>query len=272
MYPYKIISDMTLYDILLLVAVLAALGVFLLYSKILKLDSSVRALVLISAAVAIAVGLFFAVLMQSIYDYIKTGIFEFDGMTFLGGIVWGAAAFFGAYFAVGHFMFKKSDDRSLHIRSLTVVVNIAACCIAVAHAIGRLGCLTAGCCYGKIYDEPQPFTVKRLVVSVSGTLIRTEYMIPLQIYESVFLFALFAVLTVLLFKKSGYELPVYMTAYGIWRFIIEFFRADDRGATIVSFLSPSQLASVLLVLGGAMTAFAFYKIYKRRKRQDPPVS
>ena len=40
-----------------------------------------------------------------------------------------------------------------------------------------------------------------------------------------------------------------MIMYGVWRFIIEFFRADDRGSTIVSFLSPSQLIAVLMIAG-----------------------
>jgi prolipoprotein diacylglyceryltransferase len=40
-----------------------------------------------------------------------------------------------------------------------------------------------------------------------------------------------------------------MMLYGAWRFIIEFFRGDDRGATVVSFLTPSQLIAILMILG-----------------------
>ena len=39
--------------------------------------------------------------------------------------------------------------------------------------------------------------------------------------------------------------------YAVWRFFIEYLRADDRGATVVSFLSPSQLTAVLLFAVGA---------------------
>jgi prolipoprotein diacylglyceryltransferase len=45
-------------------------------------------------------------------------------------------------------------------------------------------------------------------------------------------------------------MPIYMLGYGAWRFLIEYARADDRGETIVSFLSPSQLFALLLMLGG----------------------
>ena len=40
-----------------------------------------------------------------------------------------------------------------------------------------------------------------------------------------------------------------MVSYGIWRFIVEFFRGDDRGATVVSFLTPSQLIALLMICG-----------------------
>ena len=45
-------------------------------------------------------------------------------------------------------------------------------------------------------------------------------------------------------------MPVYMVTYGLWRFVAEYLRADDRGATVVDFLSPSQLISTLLIAGG----------------------
>ena len=41
-----------------------------------------------------------------------------------------------------------------------------------------------------------------------------------------------------------------MIAYALWRFVAEELRDDYRGATVVDFLSPSQLISVLLLLGG----------------------
>ena len=47
-------------------------------------------------------------------------------------------------------------------------------------------------------------------------------------------------------------MPIYAFAYGTWRFLIEYVRADDRGETIVSFLSPSQLFALVLILGGAV--------------------
>ena len=57
-------------------------------------------------------------------------------------------------------------------------------------------------------------------------------------------------------------MTVYLIAYGIFRFILEFWRADDRGALIGS-ISPSQFWSILMVVLGVaiipITTYAFRK-------------
>jgi prolipoprotein diacylglyceryltransferase len=70
------------------------------------------------------------------------------------------------------------------------------------------------------------------------------------LFEALFLFALCGVLLLLMKTGRRHQMPVYMMSYSTWRFLIEYARADDRGQTVVSFLSPSQLFSVLLMLGG----------------------
>lgn len=77
------------------------------------------------------------------------------------------------------------------------------------------------------------------------------YYIPTQLYESLFLFLLFGVLTFLYFKRYNFTYVVYLIAYGAWRIFIEFFRADHRGEIIPgSGISPSQFQSILFILGG----------------------
>ena len=43
-----------------------------------------------------------------------------------------------------------------------------------------------------------------------------------------------------------------MMLYGIWRFFLEYARADYRGTTLVSFLTPSQLTAVAMVVGAVV--------------------
>ena len=129
-------------------------------------------------------------------------------------------------------------------------------CVCIAHALGRIGCLFAGCCHGKVYAEKRAFTLPLLTISASGNLLKTEYTVPVQLYEACFLFALGAFLICRVLRKKTYGLPLYLALYGAWRFFIEYARADDRGATIVSFLSPSQLVALILIAAAAAIFYA----------------
>ena len=75
-------------------------------------------------------------------------------------------------------------------------------------------------------------------------------LLPTQILESVFLFLLCAFLVWRLAKQKpfGTVSGWYMVLYGAWRFGIEFFRSDERGA--VGVLSTSQFISIFVLLGG----------------------
>lgn len=58
-------------------------------------------------------------------------------------------------------------------------------------------------------------------------------------------------------------MPVYMISYSVWRFFVEFLRGDDRGSSFIPALSPSQLISVLLFLGGAVLLFLLVRREKK---------
>ena len=266
MYPYEIIFGLTLYDILISVGTVVALLLFSYLADKRGLKRKLQNLVFLCAVLAICAGWFFALLTQSIYNYLETGVFEWRGMTFYGGFVGGAAVFLAAYFIGGKIAFKKTDTPDYYLTEFFTVADIAVCCIAAAHALGRIGCLTAGCCHGNVYDEKHAFTVPLLTVSQSGDLIKTQYTVPVQLYEALFLFALCAFLYVRAVKKKPYGLPLYLALYGVWRFFIEYARADDRGQTVVSFLSPSQLIAVVLVIASVAAFFIERRVRCVNKR------
>lgn len=265
MYPYEIIFGLTLYDILISVGIVVALLLFSYLADKRGLKRKLQNLVFLCAVLAICAGWFFALLTQSIYNYLETGVFEWRGMTFYGGFVGGAAVFLAAYFIGGKIAFQKTDTPDYHLSEFFTVADIAVCCIAAAHALGRIGCLTAGCCHGKVYDEKHAFTVPLLTVSQSGNLLKTQYTVPVQLYEAVFLFALSAFLYVRAVKKKPFGLPLYLALYGVWRFFIEYARADDRGQTVVSFLSPSQLIAVVLVIASVAVFFIERRVRYTKK-------
>ncbi len=264
MYPYDIFWGFTLYDVFIFIGLLSAVGVFLFYAARRKFDYKLQALVLLCAAVAVLSGFGAASLMQSIYNYLKSGEFTWDGMTFYGGFVGGAIVFLAMYFIVGHFLYRKKTP--YHLEHAFSVFGIVACSVMIAHAFGRLGCLTAGCCHGAVYAEHKPFTVPLLHLNIKDELIYKEYTVPIQLFESLFLFALFGVLSYRVLKGKDDVLPLYMICYGVWRFAIEYARGDDRGETFVSFLTPSQLTAVLLIAGGI--GLLIYLIRRKKKAKE----
>jgi phosphatidylglycerol:prolipoprotein diacylglycerol transferase len=119
--------------------------------------------------------------------------------------------------------------------------------IALGHVIGRFGCLFAGCCYGKPTTKPWGITfTDPFAASNVGTPLGVP-LHPTQLYEAG---AEFIILLVLLWSErkgrpfAGRTFWLYMLLYAISRFIIEFYRGDDRGA--VGMFSTSQFISILL--------------------------
>ena len=111
----------------------------------------------------------------------------------------------------------------------------------------------AGCCHGKIVDAW--YAVYMPAISAKA--------VPIQLYEALFLFALFAFFTFRIWKKQSCNLPLYMAIYGVWRFVVEYFRTDDRGSTIVDFLSPSQLIALIMIVGSVALFFGQRAIMKK---------
>lgn len=267
MYPYEVIFGMNLYDICLTVAVVLVLfmadrmGIYRGFST--KLQS-----VLIFAIVGgVGLGFFGAIFFQAIYNAIETGVFVINantGMTFYGGIIFGVIGFLLVWFVFGKVICKSNES----IQRFGAVADIAACLIPLAHAIGRIGCLTAGCCRGAETEAWYGISMC-YGVAADGTLLFAKF-VPVQLFESLFLFVLAGGMLWLFFKKFGREntgrfplLPVYTVVYGIWRFFIEYARTDDRGATIVSFLTPSQFVAIcMVILGGAY--FCLWYVCKKK--------
>jgi len=119
--------------------------------------------------------------------------------------------------------------------------------IAVGHVVGRFGCLFAGCCYGKPTTLPWGITFTDPFAAANvGTPLGVP-LHPTQIYEAGAEAIILGIL--LATERKGRPYPgrtfwLYMLLYAISRFVIEFFRGDERGA--VGMFSTSQFISILL--------------------------
>lgn len=261
MFPNPIIKigslEIYLYGVCIAIGIVCAILVLRLYGKKLGLDKKFLDFIEMDGYAAIALGFFFATLFQAVYNYIDdpSGGFSLKGgMTFLGGLIGGALVFFIIYFL----FIKKYTLRFKDI------MPIVPCSILVAHGFGRIGCFCAGCCYGK--QVPDGVWYSFLGVEFPDIYGKV---LPTQLFEAAFLFILFGILSYLCLKKKGRQnFGIYLIAYGIWRFLIEFIRGDYRGE-LVGFVTPSQFWSILMTLGGVALIFVTkFVLFKDDKKNE----
>lgn len=139
--------------------------------------------------------------------------------------------------------------------------------VAFGQAIGRLGCFSAGCCWGKPTSLPWGVHFSEKGHEYTGVPIYDAYgeklyLHPTQLYEAISMLIAFLVLLWLHKKKrfDGQIFILYALVYATLRFIIEFFRDDPRGdlfgLTTITQLSTSQILSLLVIIS-ALVVIAF---------------
>lgn len=178
------------------------------------------------------------------------------GLTYYGGFI-GAVGAGWWLLKADRFPFWKAAD-------------MAGITTALGLGFGRMGCLLAGCCFGKqtdagwamIFPSHSPASEwqwkHEMLDSPSMASLAVH---PTQIYESAGSLAISAFLLLYLHGRKRYDGHVFLAfvaLYAVLRFLLEFWRSDDRGG--VAFLSTSQLIGLLLVAGVAY-------VHKRRVTQ-----
>ena len=170
------------------------------------------------------------------------------GLVFYGGFLGGAAMFF--FYVWRHKLPKLR------------VADVLALGVALGHAVGRWGCFSAGCCYGKPTDLPWAvtFTDPACLAPLDVPLH------PTQVYESLINLGLFLFLYFYLRPRKRFDGAIFIAfvfLYSICRFFLEFLRADNRGAAVFLDLSPTQVLSLVLV----GLAAVFWFVVKEKSRQ-----
>ena len=133
------------------------------------------------------------------------------------------------------------------------IADLCGPAIALGQAIGRLGCLMAGCCYGCETARPWGITFTDPVAEeIVGTPLGIA-LHPVQLYESLSCFTLFIFLVWLSRRKhfEGQIILAYSILYAVIRFSIEFFRGDPvRGFVFDHLLSTSQFVALIVIALG----------------------
>lgn len=158
--------------------------------------------------------------------------------------IWhGGLVFYGGFIAAmvaGIILLKKWK------MPLWTITDIIVPSIAAGQFMGRIGCFSAGCCYGKICDLPWAVIFKNSA-SLAPTGIPLH---PTQLYHA------FSNLMIFFFlwfyrkhkKFEGQLFWIYILLYGITRAFIEIFRGDFRGHVFFGFLSISQIIGLAMAV------------------------
>ncbi|HUT24370.1 MAG TPA: prolipoprotein diacylglyceryl transferase [Sumerlaeia bacterium] len=183
-------------------------------------------------------------------DHLREIVFSRSGFVFLGGLA--------AAIPVGILYCRKKGLNPWF------VADVLAPSLAFGHALGRVGCFLAGCCYGRIADPAGPLGflavrfpkgsdlypgmafedhLRRGLIDAGATTSLPVW--PVQLFESGANLVLFLLLALLWRRRrfNGQVFLSYLAFYAVVRFALEFLRGDaERGA--IGLLSTSQAISL----------------------------
>lgn len=162
-----------------------------------------------------------------------------------GGFVFYGGFLGGAFFSIVNARFFKG----LSLKDIAIMIPS----LCFAHAVGRIGCFLAGCCYGISSDS-------LLSVSMHGA-----HRHPVQLYETIALFVL-GIALVKMLKNNAEKILIlksYVMGYALIRFGLEFLRGDKVRGIYFAGLSTSQIISIALIALMLITI-----LYQKIKNQD----
>jgi phosphatidylglycerol:prolipoprotein diacylglycerol transferase len=161
-------------------------------------------------------------------------MFQRGGLSWFGGLILGVS---------GGILYLKKKNMPV-CRTLDLVVPF----LALAQAIGRIGCLLNGCCYGKPAGWGFYFSNS------------SQILIPAQAYSTLSLILIFFLLRLMQERphKNGEVFTAYLILYSLKRFFIEFWRGDNPvllwGLTLFQIIS-----AVVFLLALVKLALVKYK-------------
>jgi phosphatidylglycerol:prolipoprotein diacylglycerol transferase len=225
------------YGVMLAAAYLLGLQLAIVRAKKAGLDSQKMLDLGVALVIAALVGAKLLLLLVN-FNYFRSNPEEILVLARSGGVFYGGLI--GATL-VAFWYIKR------HRLPLWTTCDMFAPGIALGHVIGRLGCLMAGCCYGLPTNVAWAVTFTDPFAAANVGTPLNQPLHPTQLYEAG------AELLILVFllttERKGRTFPgrtfwSYMFLYAVSRFIIEFYRGDERG--LVMGLSTSQFISLIL--------------------------
>lgn len=253
MYPYFTIFNYTLptYGIMMVLGLITAFVICMIRVK--KTGLSTDSLYIIMSFILIGVLVGAKVLYLAV-SYSPAELLAEIRNNGIAALMGGGLVYYGGLF--GGLLLARPGAKFAEV-PLEPYANAMIPAIPFAHAIGRIGCYLAGCCYGQPYNGI--LACRYMIETADGVTILSAF--PIQLVESVFNLILGVVL-LLCAKKKYITVSTYLVAYAMIRLILECFRGDaDRG--FFGIFSTSQWISILILISIA----GWYLIDGIRKRK-----
>jgi phosphatidylglycerol:prolipoprotein diacylglycerol transferase len=173
------------------------------------------------------------------------GFYELKHDPLLFFRIWeGGLVFYGGFLFGFAFLVYYAHHKNV---ALLAITDALAAPLLLGQAFGRLGCFSAGCCYGR----PTSCALGVTFTNPDSLAPRFVSLHPTQLYSAALDLLLFAGL--ILFRPKllsrGASTVYYLIGYGVGRFFIEFVRNDDRGVVFM-YLQPSQWISLGIIIFG----------------------
>jgi phosphatidylglycerol:prolipoprotein diacylglycerol transferase len=226
------------YGVLLAIAYLAGLQLAVVRARHAGLDATKIMDLGIYLIIAALVGAKLMLVFVD-FDYFRSNPGEILSLVRAGGVFYGGLIL---SFATGLWLVRR------YRLPVWASADMYAPGIALGHVVGRMGCLLAGCCYGRPTDLPWGLTFTDPVAAANvGTPLGVP-LHPTQIYDAGAELLILVIL--LVFERRGRPFHgrtfwLYILLYAISRFIVEIFRGDPRG--MVFGVSTSQFVSLLIL-------------------------
>ncbi len=246
-------GSLTVYTYGFLIAVGFIVGILLAKREALRVGIDPDAIMDLSFYIIIAaiVGsrLFYVITTPDLYLAHPLEIFKIwnGGLVFYGGFIFAVATALICMKLKGLPVWETTD--------------IFAPSVALGQFFGRLGCFSAGCCFGKKCDLPWAVTFRDPdSLAPVGVLLH-----PTQLYDAFANLIIFFLLWRLRKNKrfSGQIFWTYVPLYGIARIIVEIFRDDFRGHVFFGLFSISQVIGAFMAISGICMLAFLHRKYAR---------
>ncbi len=187
-------------------------------------------------------------------------VFWKTGVVFYGG-------FIGA--AIAGFVYMRRHRMPFLEHADTLIPSLA-----FGHFLGRLGCFSAGCCWGEVAGRPLPLLVRFPPESLayqtfasrphpehflSADRLTTLPLFPVQLYESFGELAIFAALVFLVRPRKRFDgqvLATWLLLYAVLRTVVELFRGDVERGVYLGLGAGQWTSMVIFATGVAIWAWA----------------